>query len=238
LRRVAGDLLPKLSISTKVGFFPAGNSRAEHSLDPGRLLQALETTNADLGRPPDLVFLHNPEHSLARHPDRAKEELAAACSALQAAREKGLCAAWGVSTWNPTPITTLIDSTTPRSQVLMVRAGLTVSAAALDAAQALTARWQPNTVWGMSPFGGDTDDPVWKAFDPRVFLRDRAAHISRLQAAFRVAYALPPVDTIAISTDNPDHLRDLLNALAHEVDDEAVHRYRALLREQGSHQPA
>lgn len=234
---MAADLLSRFSISTKVGFFPVGNGRAEHSLDPGRLLGAVEATNADLGRPPDVVFLHNPEHSLVRAPNQAHDELAAACDALRTAAANSLCAAWGVSTWDPTPLANLIDGTMPRPDILMVRAGLTVGAAALDAAEALFTRWRPGAVWGMSPFGGNAGDAVWSAFDPRIFLRGPEAHVTRLQAAFRVAYDLPPVGTVAVGTDSPDHLRELLNALGHEVNGAAVQRYRALLHGHGSGQP-
>lgn len=238
LRRVAGDLLPRLTISTKVGFFPTGNGQAEHSLDPSRLLTAVEATNAALGRAPDLVFLHNPERSLVRAPGRPQDAFAAACDALRTATARGLCSSWGVSTWDPTPLTDLIDRTMPRPDVLMVRAGLTVGATALDAAEALSARWQPGSVWGMSPFGGDAGDPVWSAFDPRFFLREPTAQVTALQAAFRVSYDVPTVGTVAVGTDSPDHLRELLDVLGHEVDRAAIHRFRALLRGHGNRQPA
>ncbi|MEC3995275.1 aldo/keto reductase [Actinacidiphila sp. DG2A-62] len=238
LTRVAGDLLPRLTISTKVGFFPTGNGQAEHSLDPGRLLQALEKTNTDLGRPPDLVFLHNPERSLERHRDQAAEALATACDALREAATRGLCGAWGIASWDPSRLPELIDTTTPRPDVLMTRTGLTANSAMLDAAETLTAQWKPNARWGMSPFGGNTDDPVWQTFDPRIFLQGPSDDMSRLQAAFRLAYHLPPVTTVAVGTDNPTHLRELLNALPRKVDSTAIHQYRSLLRERARHQPA
>jgi aryl-alcohol dehydrogenase-like predicted oxidoreductase len=233
---VAGDLLPRLSISTKVGFFPVGNGRAEHSLDPGRLLGAVEATNADLGRSPDLVLLHNPERSLVMGSGR--EELAAACNALRTATATGLCSAWGVSSWDPTALVNLVDRTTPRPDVVMVRAGLTVGAVALGASETLAAQWQPGTVWGMSPFGGDARDPVWDAFDPRAFLRGPGTEVTRLQAAFRVAYDLPTAGTVAVGADAPAHLRELLDALDLEVDASTVRRYRALLRGRNSRQSA
>jgi len=196
----------------------------------------VETTNTDLGRPPDLVFLHNPERSLS--PDSGCEQLTAACDALRAATATGLCSAWGVSTWDSTALVNLIDRTTPRPAVLMVRAGLTVGAVALEASESLVARWQPGAVWGMSPFGGDARDPVWDAFDPRAFLRAPGMDATRLQAAFRVAYDLPPSRTVAVGADAPDHLRELLDALDLEVDAAAVHRYRALLSGRNSRQSA
>ncbi len=235
---MAGDLLPRLTISTKVGFFPTRNGHAEHSLDPGRLLQALEQTNTDLRRPPDLVFLHNPERSLVRPREQATEALASACGALQGAAARGLCGAWGVASWHPSRLPELIDATTPRPDVLMVRAGLTVNSAVLDASETLTAQWKPNAWWGMSPFAGSPDDPVWQTFDPRIFLQGPADDMSRLQAAFRLAYHLPPVTAVAVGADNPAHLRELLNALPRKVDSTAIHEYRSLLRERARHQPA
>ncbi|MFK8909432.1 hypothetical protein [Streptomyces sp. YS-3] len=81
----AGDLLPNFSLSTKVGFFPGG-----HSLDPARLRTAVEQAVKDLGREPDLVFLHNPEHSAS---DTGR--LGPACAALaDTARVNG---------WIPSP---------------------------------------------------------------------------------------------------------------------------------------
>nr|WSX78338.1 aldo/keto reductase [Streptomyces sp. NBC_00899] len=237
LARVAGDLLPGLTISTKVGFFP-GRSQAEHSLDPGRLLRALEKTNADLGRTPDLAFLHNPERSLVRVPEQARDALAAACGALQEATTQGLCGSWGIASWNPAPLADLTSSATPGPSVLMIRAGLTVGADTLDAAEALTTAWSPKAVWGMSPFGGDVENPVWDTVDPRIFLRGPSEQCTPVQGAFRVAYDLPSVTTVAVGADEPGHLSELLGALPYEVDTATIRRYRTLLRDRARPQPA
>lgn len=53
---------------------------------------------------------------------------------------------------------------------------------------------------------------------------------TRVQAALRSAYALPRVDAVAVGTDNVDHLRELIGALAYEVDDQMVREYRQLLQ--------
>ncbi|WEH34986.1 hypothetical protein PZB75_17455 [Streptomyces sp. AM 4-1-1] len=90
----------------------------------------------------------------------------------------------------------------------------------------------------MSPFGGSTGDPVWDRVDPRMFLRNGDG-FSRTQAAFRAAYRLPrAVGTLAVGTDEPAHLAELLDALAAEADEETIHEYRALLRKCSSGQPA
>ncbi|MET7936890.1 aldo/keto reductase [Streptomyces sp. NPDC005322] len=133
LARVAGDLLPKFTLSTKVGYFPSAD-RAEHSLDPARLRAAVEQSVRELGREPDLVFLHNPEHTLEGVTSRSRAELGRACAALDVAAEKGLCGAWGVATWDPSPLVDLIDEVLPQPSALMVRAGLLVGTGTLDAA--------------------------------------------------------------------------------------------------------
>ncbi|MGW4439139.1 aldo/keto reductase [Streptomyces sp. NPDC004596] len=237
LARTARDLLPKFMLSTKVGYFP-GPDGTEHSLDPVRLHAAVEQAAKDLGREPDLVFLHNPEHSLPETAPRYHDLLAQACATLDAAAAKGLCAAWGVASWDPTSLLNLIDTTTPRPAALMVRAGLLVGARTLDAADALTKAWCPGgVVWGMSPFGGSTSAPVWARIDPRVFLQEGSL-LSRVQAAFRAAYHLPEVDSVAVGTDEPAHLGELVGALVDEVDERTVQEYRSLLRDRSRGQPA
>lgn len=223
-----------------MGYFSApGHSRPEHSLGPQRLYGAVEQAALDLGREPDLVFLHNPEHSLGEGVAQDREALAQACAALDEATTKGLCRAWGVASWSPSPLQNLIGMTTPRPSVFMVRAGLLVGTRTLDAAEAVSAAWglDRSALWGMSPFGGSANAPVWDRIDPRVFVQD-AADLSPAQATFRTAYALPEVAAVAVGTDNPDHLGDLIDALACEADERAVREYRHLLRKRVRGQPA
>lgn len=238
LARTAGDLLPKFTVSTKVGYFP-GPGGAEHSLDPVRLHEAVEQAAGDLGREPELVFLHNPEHSLREATAHSQEVLAEACAALNDATAKGLCAAWGIASWDPAPLVSLIGPTVPRPTVLMTRVGLLVGARTLDAADALTKAYDlgGRKVWGMSPFGGSTGAPVWARIDPRVFLRD-GGRLSRMQAAFRAAYHLPLVGSVAVGTDEPAHLGELVGALAGEVEERIIEEYRSLLRDRSRGQPA
>ncbi|MFG2134151.1 aldo/keto reductase [Streptomyces sp. NPDC048751] len=242
LARTVGDLLPKFTLSTKVGYFPR-RDRAEHSLDPVRLCGAVEQAARELRREPDVVFLHNPEHSLQEASSETvphnMDVLAQACAALDDATARGLCGAWGIASWDPSPLQTLIGTTMPRPSVLMVRAGLLVGSRTLDAADSLTAAWgmSDGMVWGMSPFGGSTGTPVWDRIDPRVFLVGDSAGLSRLQAAFRAAYHLPRIDVLAVGTDDPAHLGELIGALAGEVDERAIHEYRNLLRDRSRGQP-
>lgn len=220
-----------------MGYFPRAD-RAEHSLDPTRLYGAVEEAARNLGREPDVVFLHNPEHSLQEAAPHNRDVLTLACAALADSARQGICGAWGIASWDPSPLPELIDATTPKPSVLMVRAGLLVGIRTLDAADALAEAlgMGGSMVWGMSPFGGSTDAPVWDRIDPRVFLRGGAG-LSRVQAAFRAAYRLPQVDSIAVGTDEPAHLGELIGALAGEVDEQAIHQYRSLLRGRSHGQP-
>jgi pyridoxine 4-dehydrogenase len=236
LAQTAGDLLSKFTVSTKVGYFP-GPGRAVHSLDPVLLHEAVEQAAEDLGQEPDLVFLHNPEHSLREADPHGQEVLAGACAALDDATSKGLCATWGIASWDPSSLVGLIGPTVPRPATLMVRAGLLVGARTLDAADALIRAWDldPREVWGMSPFGGSTSDSVWAKIDPRVFFGD-SRQLSCVQAAFATAYHLPRVDTVAVGTDEPAHLGELVGALVGEVEERMVQEYRSLLRDRARDQ--
>lgn len=238
LAHVGSDLLPRFTLSTKLGFFPAA-SQAEHSLDPGRLREAMEQTNRDLSRAPDLVFLHNPERSLFGSSDATQDALGMACAALEAAAAEGLCGAWGISSWDPRPLPSLVDDTMPRPDVLMVRGGLLAGIDVLEASEALAARWDLGTaqLWGMSPFGGRATDPLWGKLDPRVFIQGPDDSLSAVQAAFRTAYWLPRAGRIAVGTDDPSHLRELVDALRYEADASSLLTYRQLLRERAGGQP-
>lgn len=223
--------MPNFTISTKVGYFP-GRDGADHSLNPARLRTAVKQAAADLGRSPDLVFLHNPEHSLREATVHGPAVLRQACIALYDATADGLCGAWGIASWDPAPLTNLVDVTCPKPSVLMIRAGLLVGGRTLVAAETLIKAWdlRGDSVWGMSPFGGSTDASVWDRVDPRVFLRD-SNRLSRVQAAFRTTYHLPRVTSVAVGTDDPAHLSDLISALDGEVDEQAIREYRRLLRD-------
>nr|WP_239085102.1 aldo/keto reductase [Streptomyces halstedii] len=237
LADVGSHLLARFRLSTKVGFFPAVG-QAEHSLDPGRLRGALEQTNRDLGRAPDLVFLHNPERSLTRSPGTARDALGMACAALETAAAEGLCGGWGIASWDPRPLPELGVGTVPRPDVLMVRGGLLAGADVLEASEALSDQWRlgATQLWGMSPFGGRPRDPLWGKLDPQVFIRAPDDGLSALQAAFRAAYWLPRVGRVAVGTDNPSHLRELVDALRYEAETRNIHTYRQLLRERAGRQ--
>nr|WP_237450306.1 aldo/keto reductase [Nocardiopsis alba] len=229
----SGDLLERFSISTKVGFFPTGTGHSEHSLNPIRLHQAVKESVDHLGMAPTVVFLHNPEHTLSRlEPERRDEALATACTALATATAEGLCDAWGIASWNP--LSLLPDheqkTTAPAPQVFMTRAGLTVSARGLEAIETAAEQWDlpRERRWGMSPFAGHSTDRMWDQINARTFL-DGEASCSNLAAAFRTAYELPKVSRVAVGTNHPGHLRELVQAARLPVNVDTIDRYRTLL---------
>ncbi|MFG2231105.1 aldo/keto reductase [Streptomyces sp. NPDC048723] len=224
LSETAADLLPKFILSTKVGFFPSADG-AEHSLDPVRLRLAVEKAARELGREPEMVFLHNPERSLAgMSPADGHALLGNACTALADAARDGLCRAWGVASWDTRPLGPAQVDDLPSPDVLMVRAGFLVGIDLLDATTVLRTAWQAGETWGMSPFGGG-HGKVWEEFDPRPFVRSRHRDLSHMQAAFRTAFHLPSATAMAVGTDDPGHLAQLVQALGAEVDTSAVSQY-------------
>lgn len=219
LRTAAGDLLDKFDLSTKVGFFRDG-----HDLEPTRLRVAVEESAEHLGRRPNTVLLHNPETSPAG--------FTAACEALAAMREAGLFERWGISSWDPR-LLLYRPYRGPRPDVLMVRAGLMVPTAVLEAADALTFAVRSRERWGMAPFGHNANDPVWNGVNASVFLAPEQT-APMIHAAFAVAFSLPAVSRVAVGTTKPDHLRELKAACSLTLNEQAIGRYRTLLHQKAT----
>lgn len=211
-------------------------------MDPQRLRQAVEESAEELGMSPDVVFLHNPEHTLAHlEPQQASDVLANAGAELEAAAASGLSVSWGIASWNPQSLLPTIGGPedAPIPQVFMARSGLAVSSRTLHAIEAATAMWglPPDQRWGMSPFAGHSTDPVWAQVNARAFLSDDSP-CSNLAAAFRAAYELPKVNRVAVGTNQLDHLRELLQAAQMPANDAAIASYRALLATSTNRQSA
>jgi aryl-alcohol dehydrogenase-like predicted oxidoreductase len=218
LAKAAGDLLDRIDITTKIGYFPGG-----HDLSETALREAAQRTVDELGRAPDTLLLHNPEVSA--------DQFTTACHTMTRLRDEGLCRAWGVSTWNPRP---LLGRESPEPpDVLMVRCGLLVPNAVLDSAEQLAAAMRPGEVRGMAPFGGNPADPVWSRVDTTLFL-SAGQEASRVQAAVAVAYRVPEVTAVAVGTCDPRHLADLTAAASLEVNSQVVRRYRALIHQRAA----
>ncbi|WP_262391194.1 aldo/keto reductase [Nocardiopsis sp. CNR-923] len=222
LAAAAGEALDEFEITTKVGFFPQG-----HDLSPERLRQAVRQTVDDLGRVPDTVLLHNPECSV--------DGFEAACEALVRIRDDGLCREWGISTWSPQELVGR-SWALPPPDVIMVRAGLSVPAPVLDATERLTIGLGAKKVYGMAPFGGNANDPIWSKVDTHLFLTPgQQAHT--LQAALAAAFAIPEVERIAVGTSSPTHLAHIVQARSLTISPAVIERYRALLRARTERNP-
>jgi pyridoxine 4-dehydrogenase len=232
LARVAGDLLPQFRISTKVGFF-SGAAGTLHSLDPNRLRNAIWQSVDDLGVRPKTIFLHNPERTLAgMDVTQGCDVLAAACVVLAEAAAFGLCDSWGIASWKPEPVLAVLGerSACPTPNLLMTRAGLSLDASALAVVDQVAALLDvdPLNRWGMSPFAGNTRDAAWHTTNLAPFLDYGQPHTS-LQAAFRLAYDLPRITHLAVGSDNPAHLHELVAATHLRVAAGTVDRYRQLI---------
>lgn len=218
LATIDPEITARLTITTKVGFFPEG-----HDLTPARLSTTAHQIADDLGRPPHTLLLHNPE--------RSAPMFTRACSELIRLRELGLCSAWGISTWDPEPL--LGHEVPAPPDVVMVRCGLTVPSPVLTTGEQFIRDLRPREVRGMSPFGGSTLDPIWSKANPTRFLiaDSQSAEPSRIQSALAVAFAVPHVSAVAVGTRNGRHLDELCDATRLEADPKTVARYRALLDE-------
>lgn len=221
-------------ISTKVGYFPTPTGVC-HSLEPAELTRAVHQSAAALGVVPALVFLHNPEHTVTGLPaPEASARLWAACEALRAATAAGDCDGWGISCWSAAALLPVLDllPETPAVGAVMVRAGLSVPAAELDAAERLIARLglERDRVWGMAPFGaGTSPSRAWTPAMTAPFLLD-SGPVTAHQGAYRVAFDLPPVARVAVGVRQPEHLHALHQARALTVGQDQIAAYRVLLR--------
>ena len=84
--------------------------------------------------------------------------------------------------------------------------------------------------WGMSPFAGRGADPGWEAVNTRAFLAPTVC-CSPVQAAFAAAYAIPEVHWLAVGTDRPVHLDQLVAASRLPLSQAAIDGYRRRLTE-------
>lgn len=228
----AGNLLAHFAVCTKIGYHHDTATRENtHSLDPRQLQLAVQAAVRSLGRPPAVLWLHNPERALTGLPaDRAAEQLADAAQVLASAVEHGWCRGWGIATWNPEqvwPVVAAMHDNWPMPELVMTRSGLLAPPQALTAAEHLAAHCRAR-LWGMSPLGGDTQDPVWREVDPRQFLAP-AQESTRWQAALRLALAVPEVERVAVGASTPAHLAELVAAPSLAVNSRLVASYRQLL---------
>jgi aryl-alcohol dehydrogenase-like predicted oxidoreductase len=236
LLSAAGNLpLTRFAVCTKIGYHynTDGNT---HSLEPQRLHLAAEDAVRTLGQPPAVLWLHNPERTLTNLPvNQAREQLAHAAAVLADATGRGWCHSWGIATWNPDrvwPVAAAMRGNWPTPPLIMTRSGLLAPSPVLTAAEHLAAHWRAR-LWGMSPFGGDPQDPVWREVDPGRFLTS-GQEATRWQAALRLALAVPEVERVTVGASTPAHLAELVTAPALTVDSQVVASYRRLLEQRSA----
>ncbi|MET9365826.1 aldo/keto reductase [Streptomyces sp. NPDC006632] len=99
---------PRVGIATKTGFLTeatarsahaAGvipNTKIRHSLSPEYVRWQTERSRTELGRNPDVMFVHNPERQQAE----LHTQLRAAFTALEEAVHAGHLSSYGVATWS------------------------------------------------------------------------------------------------------------------------------------------
>jgi pyridoxine 4-dehydrogenase len=219
----------RFTISSKVGFFPS-DAGTVHTLEPPRLAEAAERTAHALGRGLDVMFLHNPEASLSSDPAEASDQLAAAGRAMARLVDAGIARTWGIASWAPSALLAALGGLEHRPVAVMARVGVSLNANALVAstelADALGLDRQAR--WGMSPLGGSHAPDVLSAARLTGFIAEPCGNA---QAAVRLAFELPPVSTVCVSTSSPDHLRQAVGAVTLPVRAGHVSRYLQLLHE-------
>ncbi len=223
-------------VSTKVGFIPRLASRdamaegvltvseaeSGHSLSPSYIRWQVTRSRRALGRTPDLVFLHNPEHNCS--PEQANERVYSAFAALEQACADGEIRAYGVATWSGFSqgvfdIPTLLgaafraggaDHHLRAVQLPLSLVHLAPIAQALDGRGVLAAACASHlAVFASAPLhGGEV---------PGMFTRELldlvAPGKSPAQAALTVVASAPGVRRVLLSTAKQEHWTEAVTAL-------------------------
>ncbi|MFF0678035.1 aldo/keto reductase [Streptomyces tendae] len=236
LRQVL-DTCPQVRVSTKVGFVPDSDRRAaqdagalRHGLDRGHCLARpyiswqLTRSRTRLGRVPDLVFVHNPEHGRTDRADLSRT-LTEAFEELERAADAGEIGGYGVATWAglssgmfTVPELTQLAITVggPRHHFRAVQfpvslIHLAVVAAALDGHGPLAeAREAGLDVFASAPLGGG--ELLGAMTEELVRVVDSEA--SPAQAALLVPLSAPGVSHVLLSASTTAHWADVRGATA------------------------
>ncbi|KIF70201.1 aldo/keto reductase [Streptomyces sp. AcH 505] len=229
------DACPQVRVSTKVGFVPDSDRQAArgagalaydrdqaHCLTRPYIAWQLARSHTRLGRAPDLVFVHNPEHGRT---DRAEvsQTLADTFEELEHAADADKIGGYGVATWSGLSsgmftireLTALAESVGGphhhfrAAQFPVSLIHLAVVADALNGHGALAeARGAGLDVFVSAPLGGGellsamTED-LLRVIDPAA---------SPAQAALLVALSAPGVSRVLLSASTPAHWADALGA--------------------------
>ncbi|WP_149547633.1 aldo/keto reductase [Streptomyces marokkonensis] len=233
------DACPHVRVSTKVGFVPDSDWHAVraagvlpydhdrgHCLTRPYIAWQLARSRARLGRVPDLVFVHNPEHG---RPDRVGllRTLTEAFEELESAADAGDIGGYGVATWTglSSGMFTVLELTelaetvggphhhfrAVQLPVSLIR--LAVVADGLNGCGALAeAREAGLDVFAAAPLGGG--ELLGAMTEELVRSIDCAA--SPAQAALLVALSAPGVSRVLLSASTPAHWADARRAAARE----------------------
>ncbi|MFJ5561116.1 aldo/keto reductase [Streptomyces sp. NPDC093250] len=231
------DACPQVRVSTKVGFVPDSDRRAArdagvlpddhdrgHCLARPYIAWQLARSRTRLGRAPDLVFVHNPEHGRTDRTDLSRT-LAEAFVELENAADTAEIGGYGVASWaglssgmfTVSELTALAATVGgPHHHFRAVQfpvslIHLAVVAEALDGYGALAeAREAGLEVFASAPLGGGellgamTEELVR-------FINPEA---SPAQAALLVALSAPGVSRVLLSASTPAHWADARGAAA------------------------
>ncbi|EFF91141.1 aldo/keto reductase [Streptomyces sp. e14] len=233
------DACPQVGVSTKVGFVPHSDRQAAqdagvlpydgdcgHCLTGPYIAWQLTRSRVRLGRAPDIVFLHNPEHGPA---DRAELSLALreAFEALEDAAASGRIGGYGVATWTglSSGMFTIPDLTAAAEAVGGSRhhfravqfpvslVHLAVVADALGGHGALVAARESGLdVFASAALGGGE---LLGAMTKEL-VRVIAPAASPAQAALLVALSAPGVTRVLLSAGTSAHWTDALGAASRE----------------------
>ncbi|MFH9353510.1 aldo/keto reductase [Kitasatospora sp. NPDC017646] len=228
---------PHLRVSTKVGFVPpsakrigvragalsADDAERGHCLAPDYIAWQLARSKRMLGRTPDLVFLHNPEHGCQE--SEITDRLYTAFLALEEACSQQTIRAYGVATWRgfssglfdvPTLLELATKAGGPQHHLRAVQLPVSLVhlapvAQGLDGygvlAESLKAGLE---VFTSAPLhGGEIPGTVTRELSDLI-----SSGITPAQAALAVVASAPGVKRVLLSTGNPQHWRQAADAVA------------------------
>jgi pyridoxine 4-dehydrogenase len=212
------DATRHFQITSKVGLLPTPGRSVRYSLEPRDLQRAMEDTCRRLGAPVQVMLLHNPETALAETDRDPLELFDGACAAMTRAVEQGWAARWGISTWEPASLLPFMRLLSQPPDVLMMRSGLSVSPHDMCLIHALRTPFEGTAteLRGMAPFGGSRSIQVLASAD--VLKSCCPGGTSTAQVALRLAFELPPVEALCLSTSRLDHLAESVAACQLAVD--------------------
>lgn len=230
---------PQVRVSTKVGFVAGSDRQAAweagvlpydrdhgHCLARRYIAWQLARSRTRLGRLPELVFIHNPEHGRTNHADVSRT-LTEAFEELEIAADAGTISGYGVATWAglsggllTIPGLTALAKTVggPHHHFRAVQfpvslIQLAVVADALDGRGALAEAGEAELdVFASAPLGGG--ELLRAMTDDLVRIIDCA--VSPAQAALLIVLSTPGVSRVLVSASTPAHWADAFGAEACE----------------------